>query len=228
MYEEHFHLLPKSLQDSEEERLRAVQHTLNHAHDGWQAMNEVVARLFTPTYQIDEMSFIFNDPTSLMGFVRQAVRVEGYTLFNSATDAVTTTPLRSSYEVAYWFLATPFPYRLELMVAGKGSPLHDQYAATLAKTAHYEMAACSVHASFKCDDEAQYADAVHRLRTNEMEMVQGCLSTYGRFSYWQEANGSPDAPFPNWFLKPRVNLRDSRDPGEAGEEAMETRAAGRE
>lgn len=229
MYEEHFHLQPKSLADNEAERLRAVQHTLDHAHEGWATMNQIVGRLFTPTYQIDEMSFIFHDQHALAGFVRQAVRVEGYELFATATDTVSTTPIRSSYDVVYWFLSTPFPYRLELMIAGAGSPLHDRFASTLAKTAHMEMAACSVHASFKLEDEAQYADAVHRLRTNDMELVQGCQSAYGRFSYWQEANGSPDAMFPTWFLKPRVNLRDTESLDFSREdEAAEARETGRE
>lgn len=178
-----------------------VKSTLDHVHVEWSEMKGIVRGLLGTQFNVDEMSLLFHDEEVLATFVRAAVAQEGYTLFNSAYDTVQTRPLRSEYHVRYWFLSTPHDYRLELMTAYRGSPLHDRMMAS------FPGGAVGVHASFKCPTEEAYAQANAALYRNGYEPVQFCLSSYGKFGYWmqEESEGMPD-----WFLKPRVNLRDAQ------------------
>jgi len=176
-------------------------------------MNEALRGMLGALHTVDEMALMFRTDADLKEFLRYAVR-HGYTLFNSDSDTVTTGPLRSSYDVAYWFLAAPgYPqlensYRLELMTLHTpGSPLHDTLQLWLDNNNHPSVA---VHASFKCHNEEEYANAVHTLGRNGYELTQRCESTYGRFSYWQPQEAA-DHPVNTVYLKPRVNLRDAEE-----------------
>lgn len=158
---------------------------------------------------IDEIAIQFDDARYAHTFVAEAVTQEGCVLFNTATDHVHTQPLNTCYDVAYLFLSLPGQYhpenrsgvRLECMFLGDGlSPLHAAEAEEMRKGSAKSV---TVHASFKVEDEEDYASAVHRLREGGWEVAQKCDSKYGRFSYWKHADLADGV-----YLKPRVNLRD--------------------
>ena len=179
--------------------------TLDEVQRQYQEMSAIVRGVLGTRYTLDEMALFFRDEHTLSSFVRAAVGLgEGYLLFNTAYDNVKTSPLLSEYHVRYWFLSTPHGFRVELMCAFPGSPLHDVIDRKMAEV--HNGGAVSVHASFKCATEEDYANAVHTLKTNAYQLVQACESTYGRFSYWQPAEAEER---PDWYLKPRVNLRDA-------------------
>jgi hypothetical protein len=228
MYEEHFHLSTPTRQDNEAAMLRTARHTLDVVQSAWLGVQARISEMFSPTVVVDEMSLFFPTESAIAQFAKYAVQLDGHAVFNTAVDRVHTTPVRNDYDVLYWFLTTPHGYRLELMAAGSGSPVHDERRALLhAASEESAMPSVAVHASFKCDDEGTYSDAVRVLRAHDYEMVQGCTSSYGRFSYWQPINGSLDAVSPTWYLKPRINLRDGSAAGlDQSEQATETRAAG--
>jgi len=165
-------------------------------------MSAILRGVLGTRYAVDEMALLFAEEATLSSFVRAAVSLgEGYTLFNTAYDTVKTSPILSEYHVRYWFLSTPHGFRVELMATYPGSPLHDQIQLGMSRDSVY-----SVHASFKCEDEEAYGNAVHSLKKNAYQLVQSCESSYGRFSYWQPLEAEER---PHWFLKPRVNLRDA-------------------
>jgi hypothetical protein len=103
-------------------------------------------------------------------------------------------PIRSWYSVEYWFLSTPYDFRVEAMGISAGeSPMHRAMMNSGEKV---------VHASFRCDNEAEY-DRVFDLLDPIATKVQVCGSEYGRFSYWRLDDCG-------LLVKPRVNTRDSR------------------
>jgi hypothetical protein len=170
-----------------------------------QQAQEALRGMFGADAHIDEMAVMFRDPGELRNFVEAAVRVPGVTLFNTAHDSVSTQPIPGRYDVHYWFLSMPQengeqPWRLEVMFAHPGSPLHDSLRRQMTR----ETPLMLVHASFKCPDEEAYASAVHTLARNNYEMLQRCESTYGRFSYWL----TDEVTDQGLLLKPRINLRD--------------------
>lgn len=161
---------------------------------------------------IDEIAYLLPGEPHLNEFLRAMVRHEGVAHFNGAEDHVHTLPLRTCYDVRYEFLSIPagdyqHEFRIEAMHIPQGfSPLH--YAEILSIVKDNSLAA-AVHASFKVQDEDDYATANHRLREAGWECVQRCDSTYGKFGYWQPVDREqwlPDGPF--MYLKPRVNTRD--------------------
>ncbi len=169
---------------------------------------------------IDEVALLFINPFQATEFLREAVTNDGVLLFNSATDHVHTLPLRTCYDVRYDFLTVPSPYWPENRIAGPRieamhltdgySPLHFAALMEMKETGN---PATPIHASFKCDDEEDYAIAVDRLRTAGWEAAQRCESTYGRFSYWTPLNPKEwfDDALRDLYLKPRVNVRDERE-----------------
>lgn len=172
---------------------------LNEINEDWHGMSAKVRGEFGVETRIDEMALRFDNHEDLFAWLTFAVRQDGYELFNSAEDWVTTKPLASSYGVNYWFLLTPYEYRLELMHLGVGhSPLHHLLRPNTPGSLG------RVHASFKVKDEEEYANVVRTLKFTGWQDLQYCDSRYGKFSYWEEES----SPGP-WFLKPRVNLRDA-------------------
>lgn len=171
---------------------------------------EDLRSLFGTAYAIDEMAVLCTDEVWAAKWAVNAVRVPGITMFNSATDHVTTRPVRSEYDVHYLFLSapeehwTPTAWRMEVMYPHPGSPLHDTLLQSMAGGS-----LSIVHASFKCASEEDYALAVHALGKGGYEAAQLCESTYGRFSYWARRDADDVAPRP--YLKPRVNLRDIKE-----------------
>jgi hypothetical protein len=183
-----------------------VTKTLEKAHANYLGMSEISRSVLGDN--VDEISLLFSTWESLAMFVKLAVRHSGYSLFNTATDEVKTGPLPGAYTAEYWFLGTPYQYRIECMVITDGhSPLHA--AANHLRRLHGAHDPFVIHASFKVSSEEEYADSVLALR-NELVLYQECESTYGRFSYWAPAVDPKDeSDFSHCFLKPRVNLRDA-------------------
>lgn len=185
-----------------------IRDDLSLIHQSWADLTEVVRGIFGSGASLDEMALIFPGDAELLQYLRYAVRVPGYELFNTAYDHVQVEPVRTSYDTNYWFMRAPAGYRLELMVMNGGySPLHMLLADQAVQREEPPYRA-TVHASFKCVDEEAYAIATHGLRDAGYESVQRCTSTYGRFSYWSRVDAGSVQPA--WLLKPRVNLRDVR------------------
>lgn len=200
-----------NFQQTEEQVDRAFRHQQNQVDemlDSLRAVHAVTSErlrgLFGPAAVIDELAVMFKDEEALLEFVRAAVRNVGYDLFNTAHDVVETWPIRSVYRVNYWFMTTPHGYRLELMTASPGSPLHDSIALRMGQNS-----AAAVHASFKVDNEVDYAIVNGTLLNEGYEMAQRCQSSYGRFAYWTRTGREEGVEL---YLKPRLNTRD--DPQE--------------
>lgn len=162
------------------------------------------------TVGIDEIALLAPNQLMMLRTSMALVTLPGVVMNNSATDHVDVKPIHSCYSVDYAFF-TGFtidevqPYRIELMHLNTGfSPLHNAILGSL-QTDHGLPV---VHASFKVQDEENYAAALHRLRQNSMECVQRCDSAYGKFSYWQPLEANQDTEDAFVLLKPRVNLRD--------------------
>jgi hypothetical protein len=184
-----------------------VSSVMKEVAEARQRSQEDLRGMFGAEAHVDEVAVMFTSPGDLRNFVEAAVRVPGVVLFNTAHDSVSTEPIPGHYDVHYWFLSMPEtegenPWRLEVMYAHPGSPLHDSLRRQMTK----ETPLMLVHASFKCPDEEAYALAVHTLARNGYELLQRCNSTYGRFSYWLSDVESADT-----LLKPRVNLRDTKE-----------------
>lgn len=179
---------------------------VSRIHEGYEKCTEQLRGIFGPQAEIDEMALIASNEASVLNLLTHLVSIEGYELFNSANDTVSTTPIRSSYEVNYWFVRTPSRrYRLEVMYLPPNegySPLHNKL--THSVNGQPDNSIYAVHASFKCD-EASYAAAGVLLRKAGWELAQKCDSSYGKFSYY----ANEDSVGVGWFLKPRVNLRDA-------------------
>lgn len=175
-------------------------------HEGWLLMNETLRGVLAQHW-IDEMALLFPDAATVYHWLNEAVCREGVALFNTSTDRVTTGPIMSVYDVAFWFLTTPHPYRVEAMVCGPGSPLHTALVGYCDAFSFRPqgLPTLGVHASFKCDTEEDYAVALGALRAAGWELLQRCDAGYGRYSYWHNPDGNTEKA---WFLKPRVNLRD--------------------
>jgi hypothetical protein len=176
--------------------------------DGAHENNERLRALFGANYRVDEMALLFGTESSAMTFITALVEQKRYALFNSAKDEVRTAPILSVYNVRYWFVSTPWDFRLEIMVLGEGySPVHEGLRQVAA--AHDGYGVCAVHASFKVPDEEKYAACVHQFQKNGYAALQHCRSSYGQFSYFsQDATFDSDSR-ERWLLKPRLNTRDA-------------------
>lgn len=156
--------------------------------------------------RIDEVALYFSSRSVLDMAVSQMVRMEGMTHFNGAEDAVRTAPLDTHYAVDYeFFKHMDRQYRIEAMaITGGLSPLHEAW--------DHAPRPRMVHVSFKVPTLAVYSEVLHdldtSLSTDRYFMGQACLSTYGRFSYWQRASDIMDGTGTTPWFKPRVNLRD--------------------
>lgn len=187
-----------------------VSETMQLLVDTRVTLDEQVRGMLGSAAYIDEMSLLFTSPHYAKLWVDTAVRLNGVTLFNTADDTVRTSPIRSDYNVHYWFLTAPEghstaerTWRIEVMYAHIGSPLHDSHLLAM-RAAGQECGI--IHASFKCATEEAYGDAVVALAKNAYEPAQHCESSYGKFSYWYPLElGHHDIAT---ALKPRVNLRD--------------------
>jgi len=169
-------------------------------------------------FVIDEVALFFRDRTQAMQWILDQVGKDGVTLFNYAQDEVHTHPFNTDYDVHYYFLSTPFKYRVEAMALGNGlSPLHESLRPYASNEAHDPVGPRpTVHYSFKCQDAPTYHRVTDWLGKMEFGHVQTCRSTYGLFSYWSmsenvDPNGTMDV-----YLKPRVNTRDERVPVDLG------------
>jgi hypothetical protein len=168
----------------------------------WGRADEEVRGLLGPSYPVDEMALYFTKREELFVFLEVAVK-RGWCVFNCAEDSVSTSPIPAEYGVEYWFLRKDgVPYRLECMVVLDGfSPYHGALGEMCALR---NMSCALAHASFKVPDERMYGAAMLALRNGEFELMQRCSSTYGKFSYYSDAERKDFPP-----LKPRVNMRDA-------------------
>lgn len=198
--------LHHSLTSEEEDDVirEGVENALKNVNHGYVSMSEALRGVFGTKYEIDEMALWFCHMDVALEWIAEAVRFPGYELFNVADDFVSTSPIPSDYKVRYWFLRTPYNYRLEIMNLKSGySPFHSMFSesgATIAK----------IHASFKVPSEDEFGLVTANLCNNGFEVLQRCTSSYGRFNYLRdplvESMGGRD-----WTLKPRVNLRDGAE-----------------
>lgn len=204
-------------EDDVDRVFRLQQQQVDETLDSLRAVHAVTSErlrgLFGPAAVIDEIALMFNDEKSLTEFVRSAVCNHGYDLFNTANDVVETWPIRNMYRVSYWFLSTPHGYRLELMTASTGSPLHDAISQRMS-----EASAAAVHASFKVDNEVDYAIVNGTLLNEGYEMAQRCQSSYGRFAYWTRTGREEGVEL---YLKPRLNTRDAPDEDAYSDDELE-------
>ena len=151
---------------------------------------------------VDEIAILCRDEDALHSFLEALVRVDGFELFNMAPDHIKSMPFDAHYYAEFWFFRTPIKgVRFEVMRADVGSPLHD---ALRRNSGPIEP----VHASFKCEDEVDYASAIRRLSEAGLRRVQDCEASYGRYSYWMPYDESPKDSL---YVKPRVNLRDPKE-----------------
>lgn len=153
-------------------------------------------------FEIDEIAIHFPARNDMGNWIIEAVKEEGVELFNTAQDRVMTTPFGTEYAVEYCFLRMPSEMRVEAMTVLAGfSPLH------MALEGHSNGEPIVVHFSFKCEDPNDYEYALSVMSQSERaNLVQGCDSAYGRFSYWNVPELSDTVA--SIYLKPRVNLRD--------------------
>lgn len=162
------------------------------------------------THHIDEIAILFDYEQDMHRWVSTAVREEGVVLFNAAMDKVRTFPIEAVYTVEYNFLSViDQKWRVEAMWVDEGlSPLHAAHG-----QGFRSEDPVVVHLSFKCADESEYQRILSRLANAGCTMAQSCKSDYGVFSYWK-VPGLWDEAF--LYLKPRVNVRDSREFGYPG------------
>lgn len=163
-----------------------------------QDMNGNLARILWNRSTIDELAVMVRGKGK-RAFYRSLMHSRCLDLVNSAVDEVETFPIESKYRVAYDFYPD-LGFRWEVMDIFSGvSPLHSTF-----------HSGQIVHASFKCEDESDYSNALALLSVYGWTMAQSCRSTYGAFSYWMPPVS--DIPYPSngVYLKPRVNLRDAK------------------
>lgn len=175
--------------------------------------------------EIDEVALLFMNEREAWKFIERAVQLPGVKLFNVASDNVRTNPIRSQYGVQYYFLETTWGYRVECMVLSGGhSPLHGGISATYFDVVGNRLDSGIVHYSWKCNDEAEYAEACKTMESvGGWKQAMSCLSTYGMFSYWLTDEDTDQRLLDDrieWclaekekaleaYIKPRVNLRDA-------------------
>lgn len=171
-----------------------VSKILENLEREYESATSTVRAVLGSRFPIDEMALYFSEPNGLLQWIDEVVREDGYELFNVAEDTVHVSPLPSSYDVAYWFVRCPRPYRIEAMTLTSGhSPYHYLFS--------HGTGPYVIHASFKTSTEEEYATTVHALTQSGYEVWQRCTSSYGRFTYLGDESGDV-------VLKARINMRD--------------------
>lgn len=165
---------------------------------------------------IDEVALMLHEDHDYENVARALVRA-GCQLNAVASDNVDVWPFGANYDVEYSFFQVPtqkLPLRIELMRIMEGtSPLHAVYEDFGAKFHSLGVPAVPVvHYSFKCWTPDAYQRITEGLKFTGAVMAQGCNSTYGRFSYWVYTGLTGRHMT---YLKPRLNLRDSRQDPDA-------------
>jgi hypothetical protein len=156
--------------------------------------------------QMDEASLLFHTEGELEEFVEWA-KGSGLHHFNSVPlDGMIRQGMGfvdESFLVRFEFLRLHgASWRIEAMYIPEGvAPLHREYE-------RQNGSPCVVHVSFKCEDFWRY-EKMKRVLANEdvapaLKEEAEYRNSYGMFSYWSSKSG----PMP--YIKPRVNLRDSR------------------
>lgn len=166
-------------------------------------MRQHAGMAWDPEHPYDEVALLATSNRQAFAAVQSFVR-RGWRYFNNAEDTVTTHPFRTQYDVTYHFLAHQnVGWRIELMTLGYGlSPVH---WAILDRTRSGALPV--VHLSFKVPNMSAYEAVLSRWHGHLLH-AQSCTSSYGVFSYWagQPVDGNPEV-----YLKPRINLRDTRE-----------------
>lgn len=152
---------------------------------------------------VDEVALMFGSTAARQRFLDRAVQHPDIEHFNADEDWVSTSPISSRYRVRYDFLRIKGKqFRLECMEVLQGvSPLHAVVDSGI--VGDYPA---TVHVSFKVANRHDYKAIAGSLEEAGAVWAQGCLSTYGIFSYW-----SVEEPgLENVYVKPRVNVRDAK------------------
>lgn len=147
----------------------------------------------------DETSLLFADADELKQFVRWAEQ-NGMEHFNRVeSDRMVRVDRNATegFDVRFEFLRWPDqPWRIEAMCVLDGqAPLHEAHLET-------HGSAKPVHVSFKCDTLPAYNNMKRTMADDGVEQIPfhaEYRNSYGLFSYWGVGN---------FYLKPRVNLRD--------------------
>lgn len=155
---------------------------------------------------VDEVALLANPSVYLGSLIPHLVSLEGVEYFNNATDKVRALPFNTEYTAEYHFFRTGYPWRIELLrLPSGGSPAHAPFLAHWGDPDQMTNELSLVHFSFKCQGPEAYGAVCNWLNDEtDAMMVQGCLASYGAFSYWK---------VPLWggkvvYVKPRVNLRE--------------------
>lgn len=152
-------------------------------------------------FAVDEVAIVCGDERMLEKVVADTEVMHGWKRFNSVPRDKMRRRMgllrRQSFDVRFEFLQpSEVDYRIEAMTVLSGSaPLHSQHLIQYGDPS-------VVHASFKCKSLEEYDRvrvALHGM--NALPFKAEYSNSYGVFSYWKCGH---------YFLKPRVNLRDSR------------------
>jgi len=166
----------------------------------------------------DEASLLTNEWSQEAAKVN--LTTNGWEHFNEAVDVVYANPFGNRYVVEYAFYRHETTnWRMEVMRILEGfSPLH----MSLQRLLHSDHRLAVPHLSFKpkrgykTDPELgqeydkqswgqAYSSAVQHMKDQAYIHAQTCQSTYGMFSYWVHQDATQQ-----FYVKPRVNLRDDR------------------
>lgn len=160
----------------------------------------------------DEVSVLFGYEESLDSFVFDA-KMKGL-WFNSSTEQQVSTDRsnevigrKDDYDTRYEFIH-PYrgaPWRIEAMYV-----IESPYMAEPSSPLHYNLintygSPCIAHVSWKLPTEDEYNNEVEMLKNRGHTMFGEYRNGYGLFSYWNPLLTEGGNQF---FLKPRVNLRD--------------------
>jgi len=161
----------------------------------------------------DEVAVIVGDRATADRVIVNAEVGQGYEHFNSADDAVKAMwgdKAESRYTAQYDFLRRwDIPYRIEMMTVNDGYSYAHRLHRNMLLRSRGSLEGIVVHVSYKPVEGGfkGYDGEVGRLISLGLEPVQECVSTYGRFTYFQHPK-LPDG----LYIKPRVNLRDESAP----------------
>lgn len=192
---------------SQEESFRTnIDIVIQEVRDGVYETNALLRGIFGAKYLVDEMALMLPNVEAAMMFVSVLVEQEGFKLFNYTSDIVRVKPIPAEYGVRYWFVSTPYDFRIEVMALEVSDRSYSPFHQVLQNAMPESSAPAAVHASFKVADEEAFANAVHLLTTNDHDVYQHCESSYGKFSYLGRVRDFGENCQDRWAIKPRLNV----------------------
>lgn len=146
--------------------------------------------------EVDEVALLFENREALDHWLKWAITRGNLEHFNSVPhDTMLRRDRSGAFAVRFEFLRLPgATWRIEAMCVLYGNaPLHETALAL-------HRNGCVIHASYKATSLEGYAKCQEELRSRDVSMAAEYQNSYGRFSYWGNRG--------DFYLKPRVNLRD--------------------